>query len=523
MLKKIRHFLKEYRLLSFVILIIAACGILDITGKDLLAHWVMVLTSLTAVVYLCSELLLVYRSGRFGMPLLPIAVICTSVLMKEFWVSMLTLLLFAGSRLIETFIEKRIKQNALAASDDHPDHVHIHKIVRSAAGSSSPLARLVDGYSLGFMLLAFFVAGAAWFVTSSPHRFLQVLVVASPASMVIGVPLAVASGLGRAVRSGIVIRSGSKLEQLANTQTLVLTKTGILTSGNPTVTKVVTFHKFTKQDVLAHAASLEQSSEHPIAQAILAEAQNAKFKIPKIHQAKEYPGQGMAGRLRGKNVLVGSYGFLEDHGIAMAEPASKANKQLRVYVAIDDLLAGTIELVDEVRPEAKTMLERLKKSKVGQLLFITGDNVGITKTMSDQLHIKDMATHASITDKIMVIEAAVRPAAFVSNSAHDAPVLTIADVGITVGLDVSSTAHESADVLILEDNLSKIADALATAKHTFSVARQTVLIGILLSIGSMALFSTGRFKAIYGLAVQTVIYVVVLVSTMRTGLYVTKK
>lgn len=413
-------------------------------------------------------------------------------------------------------IEGAITVRTLRTAQDS-QYEQIIKLVRSAAASQSPFVRLADRYSIPFTIVSFIIAGTAWLVSGEVIRFLEVLVVATPCPLLLGAPIALISGMSRAAKHGIIVKTGSALEQLAEVETIAFDKTGTLTRGAPVVADVTTYGKFTKSEVLAYAAALEQSSSHVLAKAIVTAANQQKVKLPKAKQVKEIAGHGVSGRLQGKSILVGRLSLMEDQQVSLPKSFRRGgSKQTASYVAVNDQLAGVITFTDEIRPEAKSMLKRLKRLGVRHTLMITGDNAATAQAIAKQLGIENVKADCLPADKMHAIEGIKeRPVAFVGDGVNDAPVLTAADIGVALGARGSTAASESADVVIMLDDVGRVSKSVEIAQRTFAIARQSILIGIFISLGLMAVFSTGRFKAVHGAAIQELVDITVIVNALR--------
>jgi heavy metal translocating P-type ATPase len=390
----------------------------------------------------------------------------------------------------------------------------IVKLVRSAASSQSPFVRLADRYSIPFTVVAFIIAGGAWAMSGQAIRFLEVLVVATPCPLLLGAPIALISGMSRAAKNGIIIKTGSALERLAEVRTIGFDKTGTLTQGQPTVAGITTYNGFDKDEVLVLAASLEQNSNHVLARAILDAAAKAKLKLSKVKHIREEAGLGLSGHLHGHEVTVGRYSLLMKRGVSV--PTSAQAKQTAAYITVDNKLAGVITFIDPTREEAKGTLQRLKNLGIKHFLMVTGDNQATANAVAKQLGINQVEAECLPADKLRAVDKIKdRPVAFVGDGVNDAPVLTAADVGIALGARGSTAASESADVVILLDDLSRVATSVQIAKRTFFIAKQSILIGIFISVGLMFIFSTGHFKPVYGAAIQELVDVAVIFNALR--------
>jgi len=391
----------------------------------------------------------------------------------------------------------------------------IIKLVRAAAASKAPFVRLADRYAIPFTVISFGIAGVAWAYTGESLRFLQVLVVATPCPLILAAPIAIISGMSRAAKHGIIIKTGSALEQLAEARTFAFDKTGTLTRGEPQVDQVKTYNAHKQSEVLALAAALEQHSNHVLAKAIVQKA--AGLKTKKVKNVREIAGNGLRAIVDGKEVTIGRQSMLEDDNIELPKQFdAKTVQATAALVAVDGKLAGVITFTDEIRTEASQTLQDLRATGVQDVLMVTGDNAATANLVAKKLGITSVRAEALPGDKIRAIEDTIeQPVAFVGDGVNDAPVLTSSDVGIALGARGSTAASESADVVIMQDDLKYVAESRQIAKRTFFIAKQSIFVGIGLSIMLMLIFATGRFKPIYGAAIQEVVDVVVIFNALR--------
>jgi heavy metal translocating P-type ATPase len=424
----------------------------------------------------------------------------------------------AGSQLLSGSInlDGPVTAKATATAADS-QYQQIIRLVRGAAAAQAPFVRLADRYSLPFTFMSFAAAGAVWALSGQAIRFLEVIIVATPCPLLLAAPIALISGMARASRYGIIVKSGSALERLAAAKSIAFDKTGTLTRGQLSVETVKAFGKFTKADVLGLAASLEQNSNHVVARAIVEDAGLQKIKLNKAKQITEIAGRGLRANLRGQQVLVGRASLLQESGVKLPAAAGSAKvNQTAVYVALDDQLVGLITFQDEIRPEAGATLDRLRQLGLSDIVMVTGDNQATAQSIARRLGIDHVYAEMLPADKLHVLyESKQRPMAFVGDGVNDAPVLTAADVGIALGARGSTAASESADMVILPDDLGHVAAAVEIAKRTFAIARQSILAGIGLSLALMAVFATGHFPPLDGAILQEVVDVVVIFNALR--------
>lgn len=393
----------------------------------------------------------------------------------------------------------------------------IIKLVRGASATQAPFVRLADRYSIPFTILAFAISLGAWAYTGEAIRFLEVIVVATPCPLILAAPIALISGMSRASRYGIIVKNGSALERLATSRTMAFDKTGTLTNGELSVDSVNSFGSFTQESILGAAASLEQSSSHVLAPALVEAAKAQGIKLKKAKHVKEIAGQGLQATIKRQSTLVGRYSLLESHGINMPDKFNpKDIDKTVIYVAIGDELAGYITLRDELRDETAVTLNRLRDMGVGRFMMVTGDNQAVADTVAKQLGIGRVHAETLPAEKLHILdEVKDRPIAFVGDGVNDAPILTAADVGIALGAKGSSAASEAADVVIMLNDFGRVAIAVAVAKRTFFIAKQSILIGIGLSVALMLIFASGRFTALAGAIVQEIVDVLVILNALR--------
>jgi heavy metal translocating P-type ATPase len=409
-----------------------------------------------------------------------------------------------------------VTARATATAEDS-QYEQIVKLVKSAAASKAPFVRLADRYSIPFTLMAYAIAGSVWVFYGHAIRFLEVIIVATPCPLLLAAPIALISGMSRASRHGIIIKTGSALERLAEAQTIAFDKTGTLTSGKLVVDKIKAYGDHTENDILSYAASVEQYSSHIIAKAITTKSQELKLKVPKVKQLQEISGLGLTAHLKSHQLVVGRLSLMEKQGIEI--PKSLATDKLTsttMFIGLNDKLIGYVTFTDQLRPESKATLDALRGMGVGNFMMITGDNLSSATLIAKQLGIKQVIADALPADKLKAMESVkAKPVVFVGDGVNDAPVLTSADVGIALGASGSTAASESADMVIMLDDIGRVAAAYAIAKHTFKIARQSILVGIGLSLVLMLIFATGKFPPLYGAILQEVVDVVVIFNALR--------
>ena len=306
------------------------------------------------------------------------------------------------------------------------------------------------------------------------YRALTFLVISCPCALVISVPLSFFGGIGGASKMGVLVKGSNYLELLAHTDTMVFDKTGTLTKGDFSVQSIET--TMVEPLFMQYVASVEQYSTHPIAQAILADYEGALLPTD---QMEEVLGEGIKAVVDGKVVLVGNHKLFTRYNIAF--PVNQAVGTL-VYVAIDQQYVGSIVIADSIKEDAKAALQKLKKLGVKQTVMLTGDAQAIATHIGNELGIDTVYSELLPQDKVAKLEQiltnASQKTAFVGDGINDAPALARADVGIAMGGLGSDAAIEAADVVIMNDEPGKIADAIRLSRKTLKIVKQNIIFAI---------------------------------------------
>ncbi len=418
--------------------------------------------------------------------------------------------ILSGSINGESLIRAKAIHNA-----KNSQYQQIVKLVSLASNSQAPFVRLADRYSIPFTIIAYAIAITVWVISGHAIRFLEVIVVATPCPLLLAAPIALISGMSRSSKYGIIVKTGSALEKLAEAKTIIFDKTGTLTTGLPTIENIKAYEPYDKDKVLALAASIEQNSAHIIARAIVGHAAHRHIKLYKLKNIKEVAGLGLTASYRGDQLILGQENFLIEKGVKTIKTTSQKAKT-SVYLAINGKLVGVLYLSDMLRDESRETILDLISMGITNTVMITGDNKFIANKIAKQVGIKTVYAETLPGEKLRALDnIKERPVIFVGDGVNDAPVLTGADVGIAMGARGSTAASESADLVIMTDDLSKVATAVEIAKKTFIIAKQSIVGGIALSVILMIIFATGKFLPIYGAVIQEVVDVVVIFNALR--------
>ena len=396
----------------------------------------------------------------------------------------------------------------------------IVRLVEAAQRSRAPMARLADRFALVFLAATVALAGGAGFFTGDPIRAVAVLVVATPCPLILAVPVAIVAGLSRAARHGILVKSGGALEMMARVRSLVIDKTGTLTSGEARVTAARTAGDLSADEVLRLAASLDQASKHVIAQTLVAHARGRGLALALPANVTETPGGGIEGEIEGRRVLVGGRHFVASKlGVAGTPPPRRHTTPgvVAVSVACDGVVIGEIILADELRAGTAVLLDNLRGLGVERIVLATGDRGDVARTVANGLDIDAVRAELTPDQKVLVVlsERKTGPVMMVGDGINDAPALAAADVGVAMGARGAAASAEAADVVLLVDQVDRIAPAISIARRSRRIALESVVAGIGLSVGGMAAAAFGYLTPVEGALLQEVIDVAVILNALR--------
>lgn len=394
----------------------------------------------------------------------------------------------------------------------------IVRLVEAAQHARAPMSRMADRWSLGFLAVTLAIAAAAWAVTGDPIRAVAVLVVATPCPLILAVPVALVAGLSRAAHFGVLIKGAGALEAMARIRTLILDKTGTLTDGRPRIVSIDATGTLPPDEVLRFAAALDQASRHPVAQALGAAARERGLALPVPTDVMEVPGEGLAGRVDGRDVLVGGHGFVTERvGTgAVGHPGLAAGAVL-VAVGVDGRLAGHLVMADPIRDGAPGMLAALRRQGIGRILLATGDRQDVAERVTAGLGLDAVRAGLSPDQKVLLVLTEHRrgPVMMVGDGVNDAPALAAADVGVAMGARGAAASAEAADVVLLVDRLDRLVPGIAIAHGARRIAMESVVAGIGLSVCGMLAAALGFLTPVQGALLQEAIDVAVILNALR--------
>lgn len=352
------------------------------------------------------------------------------------------------------------------------------------------MSRFARVYSPAVLALGVLVALVGGLATDDWSKWLEraatVLVAAAPCALVIAIPISYVAAIGNASRKGILIKGGIYLEELAQMRVLAVDKTGTITQGKPTVVTVQPLNGHSDMQLLSIAAAVEQRSEHPLARAVLAHAEDEGLEIPTATDFQSLTGAGAVATVDGREVMVVSPSFAAKRGIddrALNElvPQLQASGQTAVVVAIDAVAVGILGIADVVRPQASAAVADLHRIGLTHIVMLTGDNQLTADAIARSVGIDEVRAELSPEDKSTIVReltAQYGRVGMVGDGVNDAPALAAASVGIAMGTAGSDVALETADVALMADDLTKLTEALRIGKRTRTIVRQNLVLSI---------------------------------------------
>ncbi len=398
-------------------------------------------------------------------------------------------------------------------------YARIMRVMEDAQQNRPPLRRLGDRLGAYYTPIALAVALGAWIFSGESIRFLAVLVIATPCPLLLAIPISILAAISLAARRGIVIRDPAVLELADSCRTMIFDKTGTLTYGMPKLTEQIVTPKFSARDVLAAVASLEQYSKHPLAQAVVAAARDARVTIREASEISEPPGEGLRGVVNGTRVWITSRARMAREAGLDASAMPKQRTGLECQIAINGSYAATYRFRDEPREESKSFVAHLSpRHAVQKVLLVSGDRESETRALAERVGVSRVYAGKSPEEKVAIVreETARTKTIFVGDGINDAPALLTATVGIGLGRN-SEVVTEAAGAVILDPSLSKVDEFLHIGRHMRRIALQSAVGGMALSIVGMGIAAAGFLPPVAGALAQEVIDFLAAVNALRAG------
>ncbi|MGQ7563395.1 heavy metal translocating P-type ATPase [Streptococcus suis] len=413
----------------------------------------------------------------------------------------------------------------------------IIRLVEEAQGSKAPIAQLADRVSAVFvpivMVLALLSGLAWWTLGQEPWIFslsitISVLVIACPCALGLATPTAIMVGTGKGAENGLLFKSGQAVEVLQKVDTIVFDKTGTITQGKPQVTDMIVFSSATEEEVLQLAASAEQYSEHPLAQALLKSAEDAGLSLLPSQDFQALSGRGLSVKIAEQTILLGNEKLMKESGIALGSAIATAETYANqaktpVYLAADGHLLVVIAIADQVKPSSHAAIQALHQMGL-EVVMLTGDNEKTAQAIADQVGIDTVISQVLPEDKanqVKLLQAQGKQVAMVGDGINDAPALAQAEVGIAIGSG-TDVAIETADLVLMHSDLMDVPKAVRLSQLTMKTIKQNLfwafaynVIGIPIAMGLLHLFGGPLLNPMLAGAAMALSSVSVLLNALR--------
>ena len=397
---------------------------------------------------------------------------------------------------------------------------NIINMVKRAQNSKPSIGRLADvisGIFVPTVMIIAILAGLAWLnfgpepsIAYAVVAVTTVLIIACPCALGLATPMSVMVGIGKAAESGILIRNGEALQVTSKITTMILDKTGTITQGSPTVTDVITFNNSDENTVMQHVASLESSSEHPLAEAIISYAKALNLTLSKVTDFDALTGKGVIGTLDGQTLLFGNKALMDKYHVAIDDAYEQAQTlaseaKTPMYFAVNQQLQAIIAVADPIKADSAAAIKRLQNKGI-HLVMLTGDNQATAQAVAKKVGIKDFIAEVLPDDKVNEVikrQAKGEIVGMTGDGINDAPALAQADVGFAIGTG-TDIAIESGDITLMRGSLHGLADAIAVSSATILNIKQNLFGAFIYNVAGIPI-AAGLLYPFFGLLLNPVV------------------
>lgn len=381
----------------------------------------------------------------------------------------------------------------------------VQKLILQAEKTRIPIMRLIDRYAGWYTPTILMLAATVLFFTRDMERTVTMLVVSCPCALVLAVPTAMVAAISCAARLGIFVKDVSNIETAKNITAFVFDKTGTLTTGELSVTRMMPAPNVDGADLLTAAASAEQMSKHPVAQAVVAVARKANVTLEHPTGFEEISGRGVKADVKGQAVLVGRSSWLAEQGVSLApmkdDKYAEPEGLSTLYVSRDGKLMGWIGLEDRTRDEARAAMEELREQGVRDLVMVTGDRWSVARRVAREMGCTEVQAEVLPSDKldlVAALKAQGHTVAVVGDGVNDAPALAAGDLSIAMSAAGSDVAINSASIALMNNDLRRLGFLVRLSKRTTSVVHQNLLFGITFIVIFQIFAGIGWLSPIWG-------------------------
>ena len=589
--------MKNWQKLVLVFFIAAASLLAQFAfNAPLVARFIITVAGGILALSMFIEMVKTLRKGNYGVDLLAITAIIATLLVGEYWASLIIILMLVGGETLEDYAAGRANRELSALLQKTPDIAHVMQegkvvdmdlddveigahllikpmevvpidgvllseaaildessvtgetkpnelqqgdeilsgaingsssieirtsvaasesqfqkivaLVREAEATPANFVRLADRYAVPFTIMAYIIAAVAYFISGDPVRIAEVLVVASPCPLILAAPIAFVSGMSRSSKNGFLIKNGTIIEKLATAKAIFFDKTGTITDGKIEVDAIVPAEGISQEELLNIVYTIEKSSTHILAKAVSSYAESHNVQSLALESLSEVAGLGVTGQINGQLIKIGRASFVgAPEGLDF---------ETAFYVSRDSQYIGAVTFSDTLRANAPAVIKDLRQAGFESITMLTGDNARVADKIAAQVGITEVYSSMLPEEKLAKIQSStIHPTIMVGDGVNDAPALTLADVGISIGTGDNTVASEAADIVLLKNDLSSVTKAVHISRDTLTIAKQSVLIGIIICVILMLIAATGLIPAIIGALFQEVIDVVSILYALR--------
>ncbi len=419
---------------------------------------------------------------------------------------------FKGSEVFSGTLNEtgRLEIKTTKAGDDTTLSRIVH-LVEQAQGTKAPIQTIADRFTVWFLPTVLVLAIIGFLTSGDVNVAVSVLLVACPCAFAIATPTAVTAGISNMARRAVLIKGGVFLELAGKIDTLVIDKTGTFTFGRPKVVDVIAFDGQLENDVLQMAAIAEKYSEHPLAKSVMTLAKERGIETPDPDDFNIEIGMGVRARCNGKDIFVGKEDFLRSEGILIdAEIEQTVKEQTHqgrtvVLVANDKHAVGLITIADEIRPQTHQAIASLKAMGIKNITMLTGDNHRVAASVAEQIGVDDFQAELLPEDKLQFVkklQSQGHLVGMIGDGINDAPALALADVGIAMGTAGTDVAIETADVTLMNDDLSRVVEFMEMSKKVLLRIKLNIFFSIIYNVVGLALASFGMLTPVLAVIFQ---------------------
>lgn len=400
----------------------------------------------------------------------------------------------------------------------------IIELVEEAQETKAPTQKFMERFAAFYTPAILILSILVGLFTQNTHLALTFLVIACPGALVISVPVSIVAGIGNGAKNGILFKGGDKMENLAKVDAVVFDKTGTLTQGKPMVTDIKTFGMGI-EGVLKLAAEVEMASEHPLGKAIVEEAGELGLELDrKPSEVEILKGHGMRAKLESAQVYIGNLSGATKSELSIDEEVrTYMHRQQKkgttpVLVAVDGEVRGIISIADRVRSEASTAVHQLRENGIERQIMLTGDNEAVARQVADKLGVDEFSAELLPDEKVNRIKGfknSGHKVAMVGDGINDAPSIATADVGIAMGGTATDVTMQTADVILMSDNLDKLPYAIQLAKATVRNMKQNTAIALITVVFLLVGVLMNHIHLASGMLIHEISVIVVIVNAIR--------